>query len=125
MEKEISKESPIGVFDSGFGGLEILREIVKELPEYDYIYLGDTARVPYGSRSQGVVYKFTKQAVDFLFKHSSPLVILACNTTSSKALRRIQREYLPKYYPDRRVLGVVIPAAEAAVKTTQNTGLEL
>jgi len=120
MEKEISKKGPIGVFDSGFGGLEILREIVKELPEYDYIYLGDTARAPYGSRSQEVVYKFTKQAVDFLFKHNSPLVILACNTASSEALHRIQREYLPKHYPNRRVLGVVIPAAEAAVEVTQN-----
>ena len=120
MEKETSKKGPIGVFDSGFGGLEILREIVKELPEYDYIYLGDTARAPYGSRSQEVIYRFTKQAVDFLFKHNSPLVVLACNTASSEALRRIQREYLPKHYPNRRVLGVVIPAAEAAVEATQN-----
>lgn len=120
MEKEASKRSPIGVFDSGFGGLEILREIVNGLPEYDYIYLGDTARTPYGSRSQEVVYEFTKQAVEFFFKHNCPLVILACNTASSEALRRIQREHLPKHYPNKRVLGVIIPATEAAVQITKN-----
>lgn len=120
MEKEFLKRSPIGVFDSGFGGLEILREIARELPQYDYIYLGDRARAPYGSRSQEVVYGFTEQAVDFLFKRNCQLIILACNTVSSKALRRIQRGYLPKHYPDRRVLGVIIPAAEVAVEVTKN-----
>lgn len=111
----------IGVFDSGFGGLEILREIVKKLPEYDYLYLGDTARTPYGTRSQEIIYKFTKQAVDFLFKRDCQLIILACNTASSKALRKIQQKYLPKHYPQRRVLGVIIPASEeAALKTTNN-----
>lgn len=120
MEKEVSKRSPIGVFDSGFGGLEILREVVNGLPEYDYVYLGDTARAPYGSRSQEVVYEFTEQAVEFLFKHNCPLVILACNTASSEALRKIQREYLPKHYPNKRVLGVIIPATEAAVQITKN-----
>ena len=119
MEKEFLKRSPIGVFDSGFGGLEILREIARELPQYDYIYLGDTARAPYGNRSQEVVYGFTEQAVDFLFKRNCQLIILACNTASSKALRRIQRG-LPKHYPDRRVLGVIIPAAEVAVEVTKN-----
>ena len=108
----------IGIFDSGFGGLEILREIVKKLPQYDYIYLGDTARLPYGTRSQEVVYNFTEQAVDFLFKKGCQMIILACNTASSEALRRIQKEYLPKHYPERRVLGVIIPAAEAAAGGT-------
>lgn len=110
----------LGVFDSGFGGLDILREIVKQLPEYDYIYLGDTARTPYGSRSQETVYKFTKQGVDFLFNRDCQIVILACNTASSEALRRIQQEYLPRHFPQRRVLGVIIPAVEQALETTSN-----
>ena len=114
------KKFSIGVFDSGFGGLEILGKIVKELPEYSYIYLGDTARTPYGSRSQEVVYNFTKQAVDFLLKKECQLVILACNTASSEALQKIQKTYLPKYYPERRVLGVIIPASEKAVEITKN-----
>lgn len=115
------RENFIGVFDSGFGGLDILREIVKKMPDYNYMYLGDTARTPYGTRSQEVVYKFTEQAVDFLFKKRCQLVILACNTASSEALRKIQREYLPKKYPDRKILGVVIPASEdASVKTFNN-----
>ena len=117
MSKSIRTQS-IGVFDSGFGGLSILRGIVKELPAYDFVYLGDTARVPYGTRSSDVVYEFTRQAVEFLLKKNCGLVILACNTASSDALRRIQREYLPKYFPDRRVLGVLIPAAEMAVTVT-------
>lgn len=110
----------IGVFDSGFGGINILRGIVKELPEYSYIYLGDTARTPYGTRSKDVVYEFTKQAVDFLFCHNCELIIFACNTASSDALRRIQQEYLPKNYPDKKVLGVLIPAAEEAITKTKN-----
>ncbi|MDD5146158.1 MAG: glutamate racemase [Candidatus Pacebacteria bacterium] len=113
-------KGPIGVFDSGFGGLEILRQIVKSLPQYDYLYLGDTARTPYGSRSQEVILKFTEQAVDFLFQQGCPLVILACNTASAEALRKIQQDYLRKHYPLRRVLGVVIPAAEEAVEKTKN-----
>jgi glutamate racemase len=120
MAKKILKKSSIGVFDSGFGGLEILREIVKESPQYDYIYLGDTARAPYGNRSQEQIYYFTKQAVDFLFNRDCYLIILACNTASSEALRKIQREYLPKYYPERRVLGVIIPAVESATEITKN-----
>ncbi len=120
MTKEILKKSSIGVFDSGFGGLEILKEIVKELPQYDYIYLGDTARAPYGNRSQENIYAFTKQAVDFLFKRGCYLMILACNTVSSEALRKIQREYLPKHYSGKRVLGVIIPAAESAAEVTEN-----
>jgi len=106
----------IGVFDSGLGGLILLRAIVKKLPQYDYIYLGDTQRVPYGNRSQAAIYEFTKQAVDFLFKKNCQLIVFACNTASAVALRRIQREYLPKDYPKRRVLGVIIPTAEAAAK---------
>lgn len=112
MAKQIFRKGSIGVFDSGFGGLEILREITKKLPEYDYIYLGDTARAPYGNRSQEEVYNFTKQAVDFLFERGCDLIIIACNTVSSEALRKIQREYLPKNYSKKRVLGVIIPAAE-------------
>jgi glutamate racemase len=110
----------IGVFDSGFGGLNILKYIVEALPEYDYVYLGDTARVPYGNRSFEIVYEFTVQALEFLFKHDCDLVILACNTASSDALKRIQTEYLPKFYPDKKVLGVLIPAAESAAELTKN-----
>ncbi len=110
----------IGVFDSGFGGLDILRMIIKKLPEYNYIYLGDTARAPYGTRSRELIYKFTQEAVEFLFKHNCELIILACNTASSDALRKIQREYLPKFFPKQRVLGVVIPAAEEAAKKTKS-----
>ncbi|MFA5270477.1 MAG: glutamate racemase [Patescibacteria group bacterium] len=106
----------IGVFDSGLGGLILLKAIVKKLPQYDYVYLGDTQRVPYGNRSQAAIYEFTRQAVDFLFKKNCQLIILACNTASAMALRKIQREYLPKHYPGRRVLGVIIPTAEAAAK---------
>lgn len=116
----LMRNKMIGVFDSGFGGLEILHEVVRELPEYDYIYLGDTARVPYGSRSQEIVYGFTEQAVDFLFKKGCQLIIFACNTASGQALRRIQQEYLTKHYPQRRVLGVLIPTSEAAVDQTKN-----
>ena len=105
----------IGIFDSGLGGLIITRELTKQLPDYDYIYLGDTARVPYGNRSQAAVYEFTRQAVEYLFKQGCQLIILACNTASAEALRKIQQDYLPKHYPDRRVLGVIIPTAEVAV----------
>jgi glutamate racemase len=111
----------IGVFDSGFGGINILKGIVKELPQYNYLYLGDTARTPYGTRSGEVIYEFTKQAVDFMFKNGCELIILACNTASSEALRKIQQEYLPKHYPGKKVLGVLIPAVEeASVKTRNN-----
>lgn len=110
----------IGVFDSGFGGVNILRGIVKELPSYNYLYLGDTARAPYGSRSKEVVYEFTKQAVDFLFTNNCEFIVLACNTASSDALRKIQQEYLPKHYPSKKVLGVLIPTAEEAIARTKN-----
>jgi glutamate racemase len=105
----------IGIFDSGLGGLIILKEIVKKLPQYDYIYLGDNARTPYGNRSQEAIYKFTEQAVDFLFRQDCQLVIIACNTASAEALRKIQQEWLFKNYPDRRVLGVIRPVVEKAV----------
>ncbi len=105
----------IGVFDSGFGGLTVLKSVVQEMPEYDYLYLGDSARVPYGERSQETVYEYTIQAVDFLFKKGCRLVIIACNTVSSRALRRIQQEFLPGAYPDRKVLGVIRPSAEELV----------
>ncbi len=110
----------IGIFDSGLGGLVIAHSLMQRLPKYDYIYLGDTARVPYGNRSQETVYRFTEQAVDYLFRHDCQLVIIACNTASAEALRQIQQYYLPKHYPDRRVLGVLIPAAEEAAVTTKN-----
>ncbi|MBR1666712.1 MAG: glutamate racemase [Bacteroidaceae bacterium] len=102
----------IGVFDSGYGGLTILDGIRQRLPQYDYIYLGDNARTPYGTRSFDVVYEFTLQAVKKLFAMGCPLVILGCNTASAKALRSIQQQYLPEHAPDRRVLGVIRPTAE-------------
>lgn len=102
----------IGVFDSGFGGLTILRDLQKALPQYDYLYLGDNARAPYGSRSFETIYRYTLQAVRELFRRGCPLVILACNTASAKALRSIQQCVLPTEFPDRRVLGIVRPTAE-------------
>ena len=105
----------IGFFDSGFGGLTVLKSVVQELPEYNYLYLGDNARAPYGERSQETVYGYTLQAVDFLLKKGCLLVIVACNTVSSGALRRIQQEFLPGAYPDRKVLGVIRPSAEELV----------
>lgn len=104
----------IGVFDSGFGGLTILRDLQKVLPEYDYLYLGDNARAPYGSRSFETIYRYTLQAVRELFGRGCPLVILACNTASARALRSIQQDVLPFEYPDRRVLGIIRPTAEEA-----------
>lgn len=105
----------IGIFDSGLGGLLIARAIKKLMPEYDYVYYGDTKRVPYGNKSHQAVFEFTREAVDHLFrKENCALIIVACNTASARALRRIQKEYLPKAYPDKKVLGVLIPAAEIA-----------
>jgi glutamate racemase len=104
--------SPIGIFDSGYGGLTIFEKIHDLLPHYDYLYLGDNARTPYGSRSFEVVYRFTLQAVQHLFYAGCPLVILACNTASAKALRTIQQIDLPRIAPDRRVLGVIRPTVE-------------
>lgn len=106
------EKGPIGVFDSGYGGLTILDGIRKRMPQYDYIYLGDNARTPYGTRSFDVVYEFTLQAVKKLFASGCPLVILGCNTASAKALRSIQQQYLPGHAPANRVLGVIRPTAE-------------
>jgi glutamate racemase len=107
----------IGIFDSGLGGLVITKAIHKLMPKYDFVYLGDTKRVPYGGRSQATVYKFTCQALKHLFeKENCHMVIVACNTSSAQALRKIQTEYLPKYFKDRKALGVLYPAAEAAAE---------
>lgn len=111
---------PIGVFDSGYGGLTILHGIRQVLPEYDYLYLGDNARTPYGPRSFEVVYEFTRQAVMKLFEMGCHLIILGCNTASAKALRTIQQNDIPKIDPDRRVLGVIRPTAEVIGSLTNS-----
>ena len=111
---------PIGVFDSGYGGLTILNSIRQQLPQYDYLYLGDNARAPYGPRSFDVVYEFTRQAVLRLFEMGCHLVILGCNTASAKALRTIQQNDLPKWDPERRVLGVIRPTAEVIGSLTKS-----
>ena len=111
---------PIGIFDSGYGGLTILHGIRQLLPEYDYLYLGDNARAPYGTRSFEVVYEFTRQAVIKLFEMGCHLVILGCNTASAKALRSIQQNDLPSWDADRRVLGVIRPTAEVIGSLTHN-----
>lgn len=116
----MTQKKYIGVFDSGFGGLDILRGIVKKLPQYNYIYLGDTARTPYGTRSSEIVYKFTKEAIDFLFAQNCALILLACNTASSDALRKIQKEYKPRLRSNKKILGVLVPAAEEAAMRTKN-----
>ena len=113
-------QGPIGVFDSGFGGLSILREVRKALPQYDYLFLGDNARAPYGTRSFQLVHEFTLQAVKHLFGMGCQLVILACNTASAKALRTIQQRNLPLIDPTRRVLGVIRPTVEAVGDVTQS-----
>ncbi len=113
----------IGVFDSGFGGLTVLKPIHNRLPQYSTMYLGDNARSPYGIRSQEEIFKFTLEGVRFLFEQGCPLVVLACNTASSQALRRIQQEILPVEYPDRRVLGVVRPASEYLAKHGSRVGI--
>ena len=115
-----SSPGPIGIFDSGYGGLTILHGIRQLLPEYDYLYLGDNARAPYGPRSFDVVYEFTRQAVVKLFEMGCHLVILGCNTASAKALRTIQQNDLPKWDPARRVLGVIRPTAEVIGSLTQS-----
>ena len=114
------QRAPIGVFDSGYGGLTVLRELVRTLPDYDYLYLGDNARAPYGTRSFDTVHRFTLQCVRYLFDRGCPLVILACNTASAKALRTIQQLDLPAMDdPTRRVLGVIRPSAEAVGELTR------
>jgi glutamate racemase len=115
-QKKLSAKYPIGIFDSGYGGLTVLKEIVKALPQYDFIYLGDNARAPYGSRSFETVYEYTLQCVKQLFNMGCPLVILACNTASAKALRNIQQKDLPVIAPGKRVLGVIRPTTETVGK---------
>ena len=105
----------IGFFDSGFGGLTILKEVVKALPEYSYIYLGDNARTPYGSCSNEIIYQYTCEGVEELFARGATLVVLACNTSSAVALKKIQQEYLPKFHPNKKVLGIITSTAEELV----------
>lgn len=119
-QDEFKTIGPIGVFDSGYGGLTILRQMQKLLPQYDYLYLGDNARAPYGSHSFEVIYEYTLQAVEALFQMGCPLVILACNTASAKALRSIQQNDLHRLDPTRRVLGVIRPTVETVCGITQS-----
>ena len=118
-----SNPGPIGIFDSGYGGLTILHGLRQLLPQYDYMYLGDNARAPYGSRSFEVVYKFTRQAVLKLFSMGCHLVILGCNTASAKALRSIQQRDIPELDPTRRVLGIIRPTAEVNITKSNHVGL--
>lgn len=115
--------SPIGVFDSGYGGLTVLRELVKSQPQYDYLYLGDNARSPYGTRSFETVYRYTLQCVEWLLQQNCPLIILACNTASAKALRTIQQKDLPQLNPAARVLGVIRPTTEIIGKHTATNSI--
>jgi glutamate racemase len=110
--------APIGVFDSGYGGLTVLKELRSKLPNYDFLYLGDNARTPYGTRSFNVVYEYTLQAVKYLFEQNCHLIIIACNTASAKALRNIQQLDLPGLAPNRRVLGVIRPSVEKVAEIT-------
>ena len=119
------KPAPIGIFDSGYGGLTILRDIQQRMPDRDFIYLGDNARAPYGSRSFDVVYTFTLQCVQKLFEMGCHLVILACNTASAKALRNIQQNDLPRLDPERRVLGIIRPTVEQVGLTSQTRHIGL
>ncbi len=105
----------IGIFDSGLGGLVMARAFHHALPGYDFMYLGDSLRAPYGRRSDEAIYQFTHDAVDYLFEHDCALVVVACNTASASALRRLQKDYLPHRYPDRRILGVIVPTLEAVL----------
>lgn len=121
----MSLKVPIGVFDSGYGGLTVLRDIVTRLPDYDYIYLGDNARAPYGTRSFDTVYRYTLQCVKWFFQQGCPLVVLACNTASAKALRTIQQNDLENIDSSKRVLGVIRPTTEVIgdYTDTKNVGI--
>jgi glutamate racemase len=118
-------KNPIGIFDSGYGGLTVMREIVDQLPQYDYVYLGDNARAPYGNRSFETVYHYTLQCVEWFFEQGCSLVVLACNTASAKALRTIQQNDLSRIAPDKRVLGVIRPTTEliGRLSETRNVGI--
>jgi len=120
METASQSGTPIGIFDSGYGGLTVFKSIVERLPDYHYLYLGDNARSPYGDHSFETVYQYTLECVEWLFAQGCRLVILACNTASAKALRSIQQQVLPLKYPDRRVLGVIRPTAEVIGQYTQS-----
>ncbi|MCH5600389.1 glutamate racemase [Niabella ginsengisoli] len=115
----MQQAAPIGVFDSGYGGLTVLKELVAHLPEYDFMYLGDNARAPYGTRSYDTVYQYTLDAVKWFFAQGCHLVILACNTASAKALRTIQQNDLPVIAPEKRVLGVIRPTTEVIGKYSE------
>lgn len=122
----MSNRTAIGVFDSGYGGLTVLRELQRILPEYDYLYLGDNARAPYGSHSFELIYKYTKQGVNYLFQQGCPLVVLACNTASARALRQIQMCDLPNSSdPTRRVLGVIRPTVEYLGQQSEGAHMEV
>ncbi len=110
-----SKSMHIGVFDSGLGGVVILKALLDRLPQYDYVYCGDTRNAPYGDKTHEEIFELTVRGVEFLFSQGCSLVILACNSASAQALRQVQQEWLPTYYPDKKVLGVLIPVAEAIV----------
>lgn len=110
----------IGIFDSGIGGLTVARALMERLPKYQYLYLGDNARAPYGDHSQEIIFRHTTEALTYLFDHGCSLVVLACNTASAESLRKIQKEWLPKHYPSKNVLGVIRPLAEAAAVATKN-----
>lgn len=114
----------IGVFDSGFGGLTILKSFLDKLPEYDYIYLGDNARAPYGNKSHETIYQYTCEALRFLFAQGCDLVIVACNSASAEALRQVQQEFLPKNFPGKKVLGVVVPIVEGVAEFVQAKKLD-
>ncbi|MBN2198157.1 glutamate racemase [Candidatus Wolfebacteria bacterium] len=109
----------LGFFDSGLGGLTVLKEVSKLLPQYSYVYLGDNARTPYGNRDPETIYRFTCEGIKFLFSKGAKLIILACNTSSATALRKIQQKFLPLYFPDKKVLGIIIPTAEEIEKFSQ------
>ena len=115
----MSETHPIGIFDSGYGGLTVMKEILLKLPQYDYLYLGDNARAPYGNRSFDTVYHYTLDCVKWFFKNGCHLVILACNTASAKALRTIQQKDLPSIDPAKRVLGVIRPTSEVIGQYTK------
>lgn len=115
----------IGVFDSGLGGLVVLKSFLEKLPNYNYLYLADTANLPYGEKRQSEIYSLTQKAVSFLFQQGCQLVILACNTISAEALRKIQQEWLPKHYPTRRVLGVIRPTVEVVGELTNREKLKV
>jgi glutamate racemase len=123
LEFIILKASPIGIFDSGYGGLTVFKEIAAKLPQYDYLYLGDNARAPYGTRSFETVYEYTLQAVKWFFEQGCELVILACNTASAKALRTIQQNDLPKLGAKKRVLGVIRPTSEIIGRYTKTNNI--